>query len=135
MKVVKKVIDNLHYLFHLASPTICKHICLIIPQNTGATNQSGFSALPGGLRGSNGEFGSVGYCSFFGLQQRGMTRMLGIGDYMTTLKMTLKGVSLKLMVCPLDVSKTNEKYIKRLPIRGHKKLEYWKFLGVLVILF
>ena len=26
------------------------------PPNTGATNSSGFTALPGGLRGSNGDF-------------------------------------------------------------------------------
>lgn len=31
--------------------------------NTGATNESGFSALPGGFRGSNGAFFGIGYVS------------------------------------------------------------------------
>lgn len=33
--------------------------------NTGATNESGFSALPGGHRGSNGFFGSLGFDAHF----------------------------------------------------------------------
>jgi len=34
--------------------------------NTGATNESGFTALPSGYRGPYGEFGSMGYyCSFW----------------------------------------------------------------------
>jgi uncharacterized protein (TIGR02145 family) len=33
--------------------------------NTGATNESGFSALPGGVRYSHGEFTDLGYCACF----------------------------------------------------------------------
>ena len=33
--------------------------------NTGATNESGFFALPGGYRGSNGTFGNVGDYAYF----------------------------------------------------------------------
>ena len=33
--------------------------------NTGATNESGFSALPGGFRGSDGSFNSISYDAFF----------------------------------------------------------------------
>jgi hypothetical protein len=32
-----------------------------VEPNTGATNESGFTALPGGVRGDNGEFFSIGY--------------------------------------------------------------------------
>jgi uncharacterized protein (TIGR02145 family) len=33
--------------------------------NTGATNESGFTALPAGNRGYNGSFGGIGACDFF----------------------------------------------------------------------
>ncbi len=33
--------------------------------NNGATNESGFTALPGGYRSWNGEFGGLGYSSYF----------------------------------------------------------------------
>jgi uncharacterized protein (TIGR02145 family) len=33
--------------------------------NTGATNESGFTALPDGYRGSNGSFHSMGYYAYF----------------------------------------------------------------------
>jgi uncharacterized protein (TIGR02145 family) len=33
--------------------------------NTGATNESGFSVLPGGYRGYNGSFSSISYNAFF----------------------------------------------------------------------
>jgi len=35
------------------------------PPNEGATNESGFSALPGGYRGSGGNFGSMGVYAYF----------------------------------------------------------------------
>jgi len=36
-----------------------------LPPNTGATNSSGFSALPGGYRGSNGSFYFMGYYGYW----------------------------------------------------------------------
>ena len=35
------------------------------PPNTGATNSSGFTALPGGLRGNNGGFGAMAYYGYW----------------------------------------------------------------------
>jgi uncharacterized protein (TIGR02145 family) len=33
--------------------------------NKGATNESGFTALPGGYRSASGDYGSIGYYAYF----------------------------------------------------------------------
>jgi uncharacterized protein (TIGR02145 family) len=45
--------------------------------NTGATNESGFSALPGGYRRYDGEVNSIGYAAYFWSSSEANTNYAG----------------------------------------------------------
>jgi uncharacterized protein (TIGR02145 family) len=77
--------------------------------NTGATNESGFTALPGGIRDTDGDFAAIGwFCAFWSLRRTPM-ELPSLGSYTTMIALLAWAASISIMVSLFAVCEITNK--------------------------